>query len=62
VIGSISGIHQVGRTIGKDVFLTQQVALVGFEDMLHVNLTSLFHLCLVCQRRGGPTGCGADNT
>jgi DNA-binding LacI/PurR family transcriptional regulator len=22
------------------VFLTQQVALVGFEDMLHVNLTS----------------------
>jgi hypothetical protein len=40
VIGSISGIHQVGRTIGKDVFLTQQVALVGFEDMLHVNLTS----------------------
>jgi LacI family transcriptional regulator of maltose regulon len=37
VIGSISGIHQVGRTIGKDVFLTQQVALVGFEDMLHVN-------------------------
>jgi LacI family transcriptional regulator of maltose regulon len=42
VIGSISGIHQVGRTIGKDVFLTQQVALIGFEDMLHVNLTSLF--------------------
>jgi len=40
VIGSISGIHQVGRTIGKDVFLTQQVALIGFEDMLHVNLTS----------------------
>ncbi|MGU3413277.1 Mal regulon transcriptional regulator MalI [Enterobacteriaceae bacterium C34A] len=40
MIGCISGIHQVGRTIGKDVFLTQQVALIGFEDMLHVNLTS----------------------
>lgn len=40
IIGSISGIHQVGRTVGKDVFLTQQVALIGFEDMLHVNLTS----------------------
>ncbi len=26
--------------MGKDVFLTQQVALIGFEDMLHVNLTS----------------------
>ena len=41
MIGCISGIHQVGRTVEKDVFLTQQVALVGFEDMLHVNLTSL---------------------
>nr|WP_272501603.1 Mal regulon transcriptional regulator MalI [Silvania confinis] len=40
MIGSISGIHHVGRTVGKDVFLTQQVALVGFEDMLHINLTS----------------------
>jgi LacI family transcriptional regulator of maltose regulon len=40
VIGGISGIHQVGRTLGKDVFLTQQVALLGFEDMLHINLTS----------------------
>ena len=40
MIGSFSGIHQVGRTVGKDVFLTQQVALIGFEDMLHVNLTS----------------------
>lgn len=40
VIGCLSGISQVGRTVGKDVFLTQQVALVGFEDMLHVNLTS----------------------
>lgn len=40
VIGGIAGIHQVGRTLGKDVFLTQQVALLGFEDMLHVNLTS----------------------
>ncbi|ALR75791.1 Mal regulon transcriptional regulator MalI [[Enterobacter] lignolyticus] len=40
MIGCITGIHQVGRTVGKDVFLTQQVALVGFEDMLHVNLTS----------------------
>jgi LacI family transcriptional regulator of maltose regulon len=39
----------VGRTIGKDVFLTQQVALIGFEDMLHVNLTSLFYLCFVGQ-------------
>lgn len=40
LIGAISGIHQVGRTLGKDLFLTQQVALMGFEDMLHVNLTS----------------------
>ena len=40
MIGSISGIHHTGRTVGKDVFLTQQVALVGFEDMLHINLTS----------------------
>lgn len=40
MLGCINGIHQVGRTIGKDVFLTQQVALIGFEDMLHVNLTS----------------------
>lgn len=40
MIGTVSGIHQVGRTVGKDVFLTQQVALIGFEDMLHVNLTS----------------------
>lgn len=40
MIGCLSGIHQVGRTVGKDVFLTQQVALVGFEDMMHVNLTS----------------------
>jgi len=40
MIGCLNGIHQVGRTVGKDVFLTQQVALIGFEDMLHVNLTS----------------------
>ncbi|QKN82944.1 Mal regulon transcriptional regulator MalI [Scandinavium goeteborgense] len=40
MIGCINGIQQVGRTIGKDVFLTQQVALIGFEDMLHINLTS----------------------
>jgi len=40
MIGSVSGIHFVGRTVGKDVFLTQQVALIGFEDMLHINLTS----------------------
>lgn len=40
VIGGISGIYQVGRTPGKDLFLTQQVALLGFEDMLHINLTS----------------------
>ncbi|MDU4094855.1 MAG: substrate-binding domain-containing protein [Pantoea sp.] len=40
MIGGITGIYQVGRTPGKDLFLTQQVALLGFEDMLHVNLTS----------------------
>ena len=40
IIGCIDGIHQVGRTVGKDVFLTQQVSLTGFEDMMHVNLTS----------------------
>ena len=40
MIGSINGIHQVGRTVGRDIFLTQQVALIGFEDMLHINLTS----------------------
>lgn len=40
IVGAISAILQVGRTVGKDVFLTQQVALIGFEDMLHVNLTS----------------------
>jgi len=46
VIGGISGIHQVGRTPGKDVFLTQQVALPGFEDMLHINLTSPSVTCV----------------
>lgn len=40
LIGCLNGIQQVGRTLGKDLFLTQQVALVGFEDMLQVNLTS----------------------
>lgn len=40
MIGSLSAIYQVGRTPGKDLFLTQQVALLGFEDMLHINLTS----------------------
>ena len=40
MIGCLNGINQVGRTVGKDVFLTQQVALIGFEDMMHVNLTS----------------------
>ena len=40
MIGCINGIHQVGRTVGRDIFLTQQVALIGFEDMLHINLTS----------------------
>lgn len=40
MIGCIDGILRVGRTVGKDVFLTQQVALIGFEDMLHINLTS----------------------
>lgn len=40
IIGCLSGIQQVGRTVGKDVFLTQQVSLMGFEDMMHINLTS----------------------
>ena len=26
--------------MGKDVFLTQQISLVGFEDMLQINLSS----------------------
>ena len=60
MIGSISGIHQVGRTVGKDVFLTQQVALIGFEDMLHVNLTSP-SFTYVCQRRDRPPGGRADD-
>jgi len=46
LIGAINGIHQVGRTLGKDLFLTQQVALIGFEDMLHVNLTSPSLTCV----------------
>jgi LacI family transcriptional regulator of maltose regulon len=62
VIGSISGIHQVGRTIGKDVFLTQQVALVGFEDMLHVNLTSPSFTYVSSASEEAAAGCGADNT
>ncbi|PKH25250.1 LacI family transcriptional regulator [Enterobacterales bacterium CwR94] len=40
IIGCLSGIQQVGRTVGKDVFLTQQVSLIGFEDMLQINLSS----------------------
>lgn len=40
VFGGLSGIHQVGRTVGKDVFLTQEVSQMGFEDMMHINLTS----------------------
>lgn len=40
MIGSIAAVHQIGRTLGKDLFLTAQMALLGFEDMLHVNLTS----------------------
>lgn len=40
IIGAITGIQQVGRTVGKDVFLTQQVSLIGFEDMMYINLTS----------------------
>ncbi len=40
IIGCLSGIQQVGRTVGKDVFLTQQVSLIAFEDMMHINLTS----------------------
>ena len=39
MIGSISGIHR-GAHGGQRRVLTQQVALIGFEDMLHVNLTS----------------------
>lgn len=46
MLGCIQGIHQVGRTVGKDVFLTQQVALIGFEEMLHVNLTSPSLTCV----------------
>lgn len=40
IIGCLSGIQQTGRTVGKDVFLTQQISLVGFEDMLQINLSS----------------------
>lgn len=40
VIGGINGASQVGRTIGKDIFLTQQVSVAGFEDMAYINLTS----------------------
>ncbi|KFC82658.1 Mal regulon transcriptional regulator MalI [Buttiauxella agrestis] len=40
IIGCLNGIAQVGRTVGKDVFLTQQVSLIGFEDMMNINLTS----------------------
>lgn len=40
IIGCLSAISQVGRTVGKDVFLTQQVSVIGFEDMLQINLSS----------------------
>lgn len=40
MIGCLNGIRQVGRTVGKDIFLTRQVALIGFEDTLYVNLSS----------------------
>ncbi|MDJ6852944.1 Mal regulon transcriptional regulator MalI [Salmonella enterica] len=46
MIGCTTGIHQVGRTVGKDVFLTQQVALVGFEDIVCMNLTSPSFTCV----------------
>lgn len=39
MIGSISSIHQIGHTVEKNVFLTRKIALVGFENMLHINLT-----------------------
>ncbi|WP_313610167.1 substrate-binding domain-containing protein [Atlantibacter hermannii] len=39
IIGCIDAINQVGRTVGKDVFLTQQVSLIGFEDLM-INLTT----------------------
>lgn len=40
IIGCINGAYQVGRTIGKDIFLTQQISIAGFEDMAYINLTS----------------------
>jgi len=40
IIGCLSAIQQLGRTVGKDVFLTQQVSLIGFEDMLQINLSA----------------------
>lgn len=46
MIGCTVGIHQVGRTVGKDVFLTQQVALIGFENICHMNLTSPSFTCV----------------
>lgn len=36
----------MGRTVGKDIFLTQQVALVGFEDIVCMNLTSPSFTCV----------------
>lgn len=40
IIGCINGAHRIGRTIGKDIFLSQQISVAGFEDMMHINLTS----------------------
>jgi LacI family transcriptional regulator of maltose regulon len=46
--------------VGKDVFLTQQVALVGFEDMLHVNLTSPSFTYVSSASEETASGCRAD--
>lgn len=40
IIGCINGAHRLGRTVGKDIFVSQQISVAGFEDMMHINLTS----------------------
>ncbi|BDH45117.1 LacI family transcriptional regulator [Salmonella enterica subsp. enterica serovar Choleraesuis] len=40
VIGAYSALRTMGRTVGKDIFLTSQTSVLGFEEMLQVNLTS----------------------
>ena len=40
IIGCINGANRLGRTIGKDIFVSQQISVAGFEDMMHINLTS----------------------